>query len=173
MDTAATSRSSPYCHVPRVSPKCLGIPLHPLQRRDLVCASVVPQCLAARLDAQLRMREESESAQTVIHGDNRDPLGNPLCPVIYWVGVRPELKRPHTKPDQNEPVVVSAFSAVAYVQVEAVLAELGFPTETQRRGWRRELKTAGTESPSRSSAPACSRWRAVGTGRLSGGKWTQ
>ncbi|KAF2230776.1 hypothetical protein EV356DRAFT_508245 [Viridothelium virens] len=79
---AIVSRGSSDRHVSWIPPERLDIPLHSLQRCNLILDTVTAGLMVSRLGAEFRVREESGPTETMVHVDNRDAFGSQLRPVL-------------------------------------------------------------------------------------------
>ena len=70
----AARRESEHRHIARVTAKGGDVPLHPLQRRDLIQVGIVAFGFVRTLAAQCRDREETTTAQAIVDADEHDAL---------------------------------------------------------------------------------------------------
>lgn len=87
---------------------------------------------------QLRMRKETEDAQTVIEADDYDPLSGECAAIVNGHLPRTHEEGAAIDPDNHRPVFVSRFRWGPHIEIEAIFTE-----------WRigQELMSVGALGP--------------------------
>ena len=112
-------------HVAGVAAEGGNVVVHPAQRRDQIEKRVVARRVSLGLLRQLRMGEEAEDAQPVVHRDQHDALSCQAFAVVdrhraraFGVGAAVDV-------DVDRPLLRRRCRGRPHVQVQAVFADLG------------------------------------------------
>ena len=108
-------------HLVRIAAECRDIPLHPSQARLLIQVAEVRRRFRL-LPADLRMGQEAQRTDPVVHRDHHDaPAGDALPVKLHFRGVA-ALQPAAEEPDQYRHLFAGLFGLRPYVQIQAVLA---------------------------------------------------
>ncbi len=121
-DAGGTGRLAEDGDAAGIATEGRDVGLNPAQRRDLIEMAVVAGRPIGLLGAQIRMRQEAEAAEPVVHRDDHDAVARQPVPLEDRQGSRSHQECAAVEPDHHRTLLVARRRGRPDVQIEAVLA---------------------------------------------------